>query len=114
MEEAISEKGVYQKEDPKDSEGQAKPYTFDVYRSNRDGSEVKFVRWFENVDEAVRFAKMLPFSSRVIFNPNDNNPATKDSKDNRQSFEYPYNINPFEVVWDSYKPKKKIKQLVRY
>ncbi len=128
MEETISEKEAmaeaidflmnnpdyYKNKDPRDSEGQAKSYTFDVYEIDKEGNEVKFIEWFENVDGAVRFAKTLSFPTHVIFNPNDDTLAEEDDEGNWHFFEYPYNIESLEVVWDSRKPKKKIKQLVRY
>lgn len=112
----MSSPDAYQKKnDPRDSEGQSKPYTFDVYETDKEGNDVKFIKWFEDVNEAVDFAKTLSFPTHVIFNPNDDVAAEyDDDNDSWQFFEYPYSIDPLEVVWDSYKPEKKIKQLVRY
>lgn len=89
------------------------PAGYNVYQIE-DDKTAKFIKFFEDVKEAVNFAKTLPDHSQVSFDPNGTDIAftVKDGKI-IDSFEYPYNIKPDEVVWDSDKPTKRIKKLTR-
>ena len=96
--------GEYTSNDPRDKqdpEAADLQYTFDIYKAERK----EYIAYFRKYEDAVEYAKTLSYNTYIIFNPNDDRCFAIDPRTGEADFsaplDYPYTVDPGEVVWDS-------------